>query len=280
MPLHKLSLIFRPLSLRLSPFPVSSSRFLSSLSLPNLPASSQPITEAPSPTFSEPDSPYTITDANLDVEPSDPEEVILAIDRPSSGKIICKKERREGRCPSIVYEQRDGHLGGHKRLLSVNSRQILRLVQKYGRSFFLSRTFELAILSEDIHGEQVVTRERVLPRQIHLHAGNDSLLNVTFLRAPPGERIEVDIPLMFVGEDACVGIRKGGFLNTIRRTVRFECPASAIPPFIEVDLSNLTVGQKVLLRDLPVSEDLKLVRLDSSLPVCKIGGSSSLAQDG
>lgn len=276
MPLHRLSFL-QPLALRLSPIPFSSYRFLSSLSLQNLtPPPSEPHFDP------HPDShSYAETNTDPEAEPDteNTQETIVAIDRPSSGKIICKKERKEGRCPSIVYEQRDGHLGGHKRLLSVDSGQILRLVNKYGRSFFLSRTFDLDIFSEGINGEEIVTRERVLPRQLHLHAGNDSLLNVTFLRAPPNERLKVDIPLMFVGEDACVGIRKGGFLNTIRRTVRYECPASSIPPFIEVDLTNLKVGQKILLRDLPVSSDLKLVLKDASLPVCKIGGSSSLAQE-
>eukprot|EP00271_Cylindrocystis_brebissonii_P023391 TRINITY_DN9684_c0_g2_i1.p1 TRINITY_DN9684_c0_g2~~TRINITY_DN9684_c0_g2_i1.p1 ORF type:complete len:280 (-),score=26.34 TRINITY_DN9684_c0_g2_i1:263-1102(-) len=209
------------------------------------------------------------------------EEIISAWSRPLSGRLNAKKERKAGRCPSIVYEHRDGHLSGHRQLISVESKQILRLLQKYGRTFFLSRTFELEVQhpAEETHGiaGPLTRRERVLPRQVHLHAGSDELLNITFVRATPGSRIKVHVPLVFIGEDACVGIRKGGWLNTIKRSVLLECSAEAIPQSIEVDLSNLNVGQKVLFKDLPgIGGDVRLMVKDETLPVCKIAGSNAL----
>lgn len=45
--------------------------------------------------------------------------------------------------------------------------------------------------------------------QIHLHAGTDKIMNVTFIRAPSTACLKVDVPLVFLGEDACPGIRKG-----------------------------------------------------------------------
>lgn len=45
--------------------------------------------------------------------------------------------------------------------------------------------------------------------QLHLHAGTDAPLNVTFIRAPSDALLKVDIPLVFRGEDVCPGIRKG-----------------------------------------------------------------------
>ena len=45
--------------------------------------------------------------------------------------------------------------------------------------------------------------------QVHLHAGTDAILNATFIRAPPEAVIKVDVPIVFRGEDACPGIRKG-----------------------------------------------------------------------
>eukprot|EP00897_Mesotaenium_endlicherianum_P007673 jgi/Mesen1/6934/ME000036S06269 len=198
------------------------------------------------------------------------DEVIKAVLRAGSGKISAKKERNKGLVPSIVYEQRDGHLRGHRQLIAVESKQIYRLLKHFGRSFFLSRTFTLETVKGDGATEEVV-RERVIPRSVHLHAGTDELLNVTFMRAVEGAHMKVDIPLVFVGEDACPGIRRGGTLNTIKRTVKFLCPADAIPPSVEVDLSSLNVGDKVLQKDLKVDPRLCLVS-DSLLPVCKIRG--------
>lgn len=45
--------------------------------------------------------------------------------------------------------------------------------------------------------------------QIHLHAGTDAPLNVTFIRAPSHALLKVDVPLLFRGEDVCPGLRKG-----------------------------------------------------------------------
>ncbi|KAG0582278.1 hypothetical protein M758_3G049200 [Ceratodon purpureus] len=206
------------------------------------------------------------------------EEVIKAVPRYGSGKIVSKKERRAGRAPSIVFGQENGHLGGDKQLISVETKQIERLIKRLGKSFFLSTTFELEIYDEE---GNVQSRERVLPRSIHLHAGTDKVMNVTFIRAPPTALLKVDVPLIFIGEDACPGIRKGGYIYTMMRTVKYMCPGDAIPAGIEVDLSTLDMGEKILLKDLKVTPGISLVKRDSSLPVCKVMGSrtSSAAAD-
>ncbi|KAG6535765.1 hypothetical protein ZIOFF_000794 [Zingiber officinale] len=69
-------------------------------------------------------------------------ETITAIPRDKSGKNISSKERKAGRVPSIVFEQEDGQHGGNKRLISIQMKQIRKLVDHLGRSFFLSRLFE------------------------------------------------------------------------------------------------------------------------------------------
>lgn len=45
--------------------------------------------------------------------------------------------------------------------------------------------------------------------QLHLHAGTDAPLNITFLRAPSHALLKVDVPLVFRGEDVSPGLRKG-----------------------------------------------------------------------
>lgn len=45
--------------------------------------------------------------------------------------------------------------------------------------------------------------------QIHLHAGTDAPLNVTFIRAPSNALLKVEVPLLFRGEDVSPGLRKG-----------------------------------------------------------------------
>ncbi|KAL5555836.1 hypothetical protein UlMin_038072 [Ulmus minor] len=198
------------------------------------------------------------------------DETILAIPRSSSGKNISAKERKVGRVPSIVFEQEDGQHGGNKRLISVRTNQIRKLVNQLGRSFFLSRLFDLEIRSDFEEGD-VIEKVRVLPRLLHLHSGTDQPLNVTFIRAPSQALLKVNIPLVYRGDDISPGLRKGASLNTIKRTVKFLCPADVIPPFIDVDLSELDMGQKLLMGDLKVHPALVLLQPKEE-PVCKIMG--------
>lgn len=66
-------------------------------------------------------------------------------------------------------------------------------------------------------------------------------------------------------------IWSGASLNTIRRTVKYLCPADIIPPYIDVDLSEMDVGQKLVMGDLIVHPALKLLHSKDE-PVCKIMG--------
>ncbi|KAK4748625.1 hypothetical protein SAY87_015211 [Trapa incisa] len=195
------------------------------------------------------------------------DETILAIPRDGSGKNISGKERKQGRVPAILFEQEDGQHGGNKRLISVRANQIRKLVNHLGRSFFLSRLFDLEVAPE-FGSDEVIEKIRVLPRAIHLHSGTDAPLNVTFIRAPSHALLKVDVPLVYRGEDVCPGLRKGSSLNTIRRTVKYLCPADVIPPYIDVDLSELDVGQKLTMADLKVHPALKLLKSKDE-PVCK-----------
>ncbi|XP_062096888.1 uncharacterized protein LOC133802568 [Humulus lupulus] len=198
-------------------------------------------------------------------------ETILAIPRVSSGKSTSAKERKAGRVPSIVFEQEDGQHGGNKRLISVRTNQIRKLVTQLGRSFFLSRLFDLEVRSDFESDTDLIEKVRVLPRLVHLHSGTDAPLNVTFIRAPSHALLKVNIPLVFRGDDISPGLRKGSYLNTIKRTVKFLCPADVVPPFIDVDLSELDVGQKLVVGDLKVHPALMPLHPKEE-PVCKIAG--------
>ncbi|XP_010918991.1 uncharacterized protein [Elaeis guineensis] len=203
-------------------------------------------------------------------------ETILAIPRSSSGKNIAAKERKVGRVPSIVFEQANGQEGGNKRLISVQAKQIRKLVDHLGRSFFLSRLFELEVRSELGAGD-IIEKVRVLPRKLHLHSGTDAPLNVTFIRAPSSALLKIDVPLVFRGEDASPGLRKGAYFNTIKRTVKYLCPVDIVPPYIDVDISELDVGQKLVMQDLKVHPALRLLQSPDQ-PVCNIIGSRGASE--
>jgi len=107
----------------------------------------------------------------------DPAETISAIPRLDSGKNISAKERKAGRVPSIVFEQKDGQHGGNKRLISVKTNQIKKLVNHFGRSFFLSRLFDLE-LRPAFDSSEIIEKVRVLPRKVFYFQSSFAFLDL------------------------------------------------------------------------------------------------------
>ena len=59
-------------------------------------------------------------------------------------------------------------------------------------------------------------------------------------------------------------------MNKIRTSLKYKCPSEHIPQKIEVDISNLDIGDKVFMKDINVHSSLELLSKNESLPVCKI----------
>lgn len=62
----------------------------------------------------------------------------------------------------------------------------------------------------------------------------------------------------------------GGSLNKIRASLKYLCPAEHIPQKIEVDVSKLDVGDRVLMQDVEVHPSMKLLSKNETMPICKI----------
>jgi len=108
------------------------------------------------------------------------DETIFAVPRADSGKNISAKERRVGRVPSIIFEQEDGQHGGNKRLISVRTDQIRKLVNHLGRSFFLSRLFHLEVRTQ-FDSDDVVESVRVLPRNVLSLSLSNCIIFIVFI---------------------------------------------------------------------------------------------------
>ncbi|KAG2330441.1 hypothetical protein Bca52824_001621 [Brassica carinata] len=158
--------------------------------------------------------------------------------------------------------------------------QIRKLVTHMGYSFFLTRIFDVEVRSEIGSGE-VVEKVRALPRSIHLHSGSDAPLNVTFIRAPPGTLLKVDIPLVFIGDDVSPGLKKEKPCRlvkllgiTVRMVTRDNISTAKV---IAKECSIFTEGGLAIegsqFRDLPLHEMraviLKIQVMARSLPLYK-----------
>src|SRR5918912_1013981 len=105
------------------------------------------------------------------------------------------------------------------------------------RAFMAQQTLTLPAERRERSGKGPA-RARVLPREAQLHPVTDEPLHVDFLRASQGATLTIAVPVRFVHEDQCTGLRRGGVLNIVRREVELVCPADAIPGELIVDLAG------------------------------------------
>lgn len=70
-------------------------------------------------------------------------------------------------------------------------------------------------------------------------------------------------------------VKSGGYINKIRTSLKYLCPSEHIPSKIEVDVSNLDIGDGVCMRDVQVHPSLKLLSKNETMPVCKIMATQS-----
>lgn len=152
--------------------------------------------------------------------------------RSESGKGAARALRRAGSVPAVIY--------GHKRQpmsLAVPTRELERLLERVSA--------ETTVVELSIDGKV----SRTLIREIQKHPFKKQLVHIDFLELVAGEMITVNVPLVIVG--VSVGVRSfGGVLDQTMRELAVTVDPSAIPNHIDVDVSELGVGDSIHVSDL------------------------------
>lgn len=147
--------------------------------------------------------------------------------RDRAGKGSARAARREGLVPAVIY-------GDKKDPFTITV--TLRDLEKLLKPGFFSHLVDI-----DVAGE----KHRVLPRDLQQHPVTDRALHVDFLRVSATSELTVEVPVEFVNDEACPGLRRGGVLNVVRHDVEVYCLANNIPEKITIDLSGLQIGDSV-----------------------------------
>jgi len=139
-----------------------------------------------------------------------------------TGRSIAANARKEGKIPCVVY-------GG--------SENVNLLVAEKELNKFLY-TPEVLIAEINIEGGKTV---KALVQASQFHPVTDATLHADFLELTPGQPVKVNLPIKAVGNS--VGVRAGGKLKEILRKLRVKGMAEDLPDFIEIDISNVNIGQ-------------------------------------
>jgi large subunit ribosomal protein L25 len=153
--------------------------------------------------------------------------------------------------------------GERDMLLTFDQAKVATQVHRIGRTAFACRLFNLRIDSLGVEFPS-------LGRQVHMHPATDEIENVTLMHCPPDRRVRVKVPLQVFGEEVCPGLKAGGRINWIQRTIACIARGDSIPSGFEVDISELVIGNKLHYDALNIPEGVELAVKDPKLPILKI----------
>jgi large subunit ribosomal protein L25 len=176
--------------------------------------------------------------------------------REGAGKGVARKLRAVGQVPAVLY----GH-GEKPRPLAVNAHDLGLLMG--------SINVENTLVRLDIEGEGL---QDVLVRDVQMHAYKPEVLHVDFFHVHAGETVHVKIPVRLIGTP--VGVHTdGGILDHVLYDLEVECLPGNMPDAVEIDVSNLGLGESVRVGEVPPREGVKFLQ-DPELPIASVVGSA------
>ena len=179
--------------------------------------------------------------------------------RTQKGKAASRRMRRlENSVPAIVYGG-----SGEPLMLSLSGNELVKISKE--------ETFYSQILDLNIDGKA----EKAVVRDIQRDPANGRMQHLDFLRIVADQAITVNVPLHFLNEESCVGVKmEGGAFTRNLVEVEISCLPENLPQSIEVDMAEVHTGSSIHLSDLPLPEGVSIVALsygeDRDIPVASV----------
>ncbi|MBT7651611.1 MAG: 50S ribosomal protein L25 [Opitutae bacterium] len=189
---------------------------------------------------------------------------IEATPREQTGRQACNKLRSSGRIPAVMYGKEIN------KSFSLEDRAMRMLLRKASGTTSLLR-----LLGEK--GED----ELVLIKEMQMDPIKNNILHIDFVQVNRGEDLQTKIPLSILGE--ADGVKsEGGILEILANEVEVRCRPSNLPTEIELDITNLALGENLQIKDLPALEGVTYVSDSDGMLVSCVGsaGGRSGADDG
>ena len=159
----------------------------------------------------------------------------------------------KGMVPGIVYGK-----GTEPTKIAFENKVLLKLMH--------SGAFYSTILDLDIEGKN----EKVLPKQLQYHPVTDKLIHFDFLRVQNDTKVTVEVPVEFLNQETCPGLKKGGVLNLVRREVELSCNANNIPDKLQFDLINSDIGDSIKISNIELPEGVTPTITDRDFVVATV----------
>ena len=176
-------------------------------------------------------------------------KAVLRSKENGSNKTLLKK----GFVPGIIYGK-----GSDPTKIAFENKALNQLMK--------SGSFYTKIIELEIEGKI----EKILPKQLQYHPVTDKLIHFDFLRVKEDTKVTVEVPVEFLNQDICPGLKKGGVLNLVRRIIELSCNANNIPDKLQFDLEEKDIGDAIKISNIDLPEGVKPTITDRDFVVATL----------
>jgi len=176
-------------------------------------------------------------------------KAVLRSKENGSNKTLLKK----GFVPGIIYGK-----GSNPTKIAFENKALNQLMR--------SGSFYTKIIELEIGGKI----EKILPKQLQYHPVTDKLIHFDFLRVKEDTKVTVEVPVEFLNQDICPGLKQGGVLNLVRRIIELNCNASNIPDKLQFDLEEKDIGDAIKISNINLPEGVKPTITDRDFVVATL----------
>ena len=111
---------------------------------------------------------------------------------------------------------------------------------------------------------------KVLPKDIQLHPVSEKILHVDFLRVGQNTTVTLFVPVKFINENSCEGLKQGGVLNIVRHEVEIKTLVSKIPEFLEANLDGLEIGDSIHISSIKLEQGVSPTITDRDFTIATV----------
>ncbi|WP_375359133.1 50S ribosomal protein L25/general stress protein Ctc [Candidatus Tisiphia endosymbiont of Neophilaenus lineatus] len=181
--------------------------------------------------------------------------------REKFGTGVARELRRKGMVPAIVY-------GAGKEALAVSIEE-KEITKHYRKPGFISTVIQIKVGSKT---------HKVLPKAVELHPITDIVRHVDFVHLEEKTQ-RMEVPVVYEGKERALGVKRGGFFNIIKRTITLLCNVNNIPKNINIDVTNMHIGQSLKAKSIKLPEGVQLASKNDFIMATIIGRKGSKSED-
>lgn len=184
-------------------------------------------------------------------------DTIVVAKRDRVGKSASRELRKKGLVPATIYGLNEPAVS-----IAISPKIVARVLA--------SETGTNSMLHLQREGTEI--KRHVIIKDVQRDAVTGRLVHLDFIRVDPTHKVRVHVPIVLKGTP--IGVKEGGLLDFVHRTIEVECLPGFIPGHIDVNVDHLDVGDTIRLNEIKLDAHITVLG-DANNVLCSVHGKAA-----